>query len=202
MTVWNHPSKPRWNLGHWGDDARLQWDPRLSSRAVADSILPSAGIRMTLGLDVWIPIFFSLSSSPFWRSYSLFLDDKENNVLTRLPWNLGQSQIWSSRAGQVLQWHCSGHVFPASLCTCCAVSIQCSSLSGQPDRFISLLNEYGHLYLCETCSGIPPPLSPLFCFLIHSLFQPCLLSLYYLPGEQNQYDPCPCKTHDLVQKTK
>lgn len=83
-----------------------------------------------------------------------------------------------------------------------AVSIQCFSLSGQPDRFIILLNTYGHLHLCETCPGIPLSLLPLFCFLIHSLFQPCLLSLYYVPAEQNQYGPCPCKAYDPVHKTK
>lgn len=44
--------------------------------------------------------FFSPSSSPLWRSYSLFLDGKENNVLTWLPWNLGQSQIWSFILGR------------------------------------------------------------------------------------------------------
>lgn len=110
-TAWNNASKTRWSLGCWGSDAGLQWDPRLSSRAVAHSVLPSVGIRMALGLNVWIPIFFLLLHPLFGDLTICFWMTKKITYWHGFPgiWT-GHRSDHSPWAGQVLQWHCSGHM--------------------------------------------------------------------------------------------
>ena len=53
-------SKIKGLLGCCGGEVRLQWDPRLSSRAAADSFLHSTGISIGFGLEFLDLDFFFL----------------------------------------------------------------------------------------------------------------------------------------------